>query len=343
MQITDSELQATLDRQHGLVTFEQLRPHGYSRKRIECMLDTGRWQRVLHGVYAASSGPLSRLMTLTAALLYGGPTALLSHRTAAEHWRMVEVDETAPIHLTVRYGLSAMNQPASTIVDRGHDIANPGAVLHPGVVVHRTRAHPYVAVPGDLPRTSRPDTVFDLAVAEPTPNAAFRTFIAAATNGQVRIPDLRRRLEERRPRRYVRVLSQAITTLADGVQSVLEYRYALDVEEAHGLLPGSRQQAVVVDGQTLYEDVAYALPDGSTLIVRLDGRTHILRHVAFRDRRRDNAAQLAGRHRLVYGWEEVDRDPCGVHSEVRQVLESAGWYAPNPCPRCARFSTLGGG
>lgn len=124
--------------------------------------------------------------------------------------------------------------------------------------------------------------------------------------------------------------------LSEGVQSVLEYRYAVDVEQAHGLPVARRQSAVVVDGRTLFEDCDYT-DHGVPLIVRLDGRQwHSRAEIAFRDRRRDNAAELADRPRLVFGYDEVESDPCGVASDVEHVLQREGWrrILPNPCASC---------
>jgi hypothetical protein len=120
----------------------------------------------------------------------------------------------------------------------------------------------------------------------------------------------------------------------DGVQSVLEELYAVEVEEAHGLPPGRRQAPYAVDGVTLFEDVVYD-GVGVPLTVRLDGRTHLVNSVAFRDRRRDNAAELAGRSRLTFGWRDLSADPCGGAVEVADVLRRRGWSGrPVPCPRC---------
>ncbi|MGH3435664.1 MAG: hypothetical protein ACRDRN_04280 [Sciscionella sp.] len=38
----------------------------------------------------------------------------------------------------------------------------------------------------------------------------------------------------------------------------------------------------------------------------------------------DNAAELAGRPRLVYGWDEVTRDPCGVAEVAAGGLARSG-------------------
>ena len=79
---------------------------------------------------------------------------------------------------------------------------------------------------------------------------------------------------------------------------------------------------------------------GVPLIVRLDGRwAHSMAEVAFRDRRRDNAAELAGRPRLVYGFDEVMKTPCQVAHEVETVLRRGGWVRTQSgaCGTCAPF------
>jgi hypothetical protein len=131
------------------------------------------------------------------ALLYGGPRAVLSHTTAAEEWRMLALDPLAPVHITVPYGCSAMSQP-------------------PLVVVHRSRTFPYLVVATDPPRTSRADTVLDLATSEPDARAGMRRFVALATRGRVPVRELQWRLEERRPRRYGTALADALRLLAEG-------------------------------------------------------------------------------------------------------------------------------
>ncbi|MGQ0778969.1 MAG: hypothetical protein ACT4NY_31920 [Pseudonocardiales bacterium] len=302
--------------QQGLLDTDQLRLLGIEPAVVVANLAAQRWRRVLPRVYATFTGPLTRTARITAALLYGGPRAVLSHATAAEEWRMQRIDPLEPVHITVPYGCSAVSQP-------------------PLVVVHRSRAFPHLVVTTDPPRTSKADTVLDLATSEPTARGGLRRFVALATTGRVPVRDLQWRIEARRPRRYGKALADALRLLADGVQSALEQRYACDVEGAHALPTGQRQQPLVVDGRTLWEDVSYD-PIGIPLTIRLDGRAfHDAPEVAFRDRRRDNAAELAARHRLVYGWDEVTNDPCGVATEVAAVLHRAGWHGPlRTCNTC---------
>ncbi|WP_326946145.1 hypothetical protein OG439_43165 [Amycolatopsis sp. NBC_01307] len=121
--------------------------------------------------------------------------------------------------------------------------------------------------------------------------------------------------------------------------SALEVEYQETVEDRHGLPRGHRQTPVEVDGKTLWEDVTYD-GHGAPVTVRLDGRaSHSTAGVAFRDRRRDNAAELAGRARLVYGWRDVHGMPCTVADEVRRILVREGWSPGDgrvpTCRQCA--------
>jgi len=224
-------------------------------------------------------------------------------------------ESPGPVHVTVPYQCSAISQP-------------------PLVVVHRSRAFRHIAVDGQPPLTSRSDTALDLAAAQPTVREAQRTLTDLLTGRRVAAERVCERLADRPPPRYKRALEQAVSLVRTGVESMLEEPYAVDVEGAHGL-PGARRQAPFrVDGRTLFEDAVYDHV-GVPLTVRLDGRSHLEPDVALRDRRRDNAAELAGRSRLVFGWKELSSRPCAAALEVAAVLYRHGWQGPlRRCPKC---------
>lgn len=324
--------QDILDPQHGVLTTVQLRTCGFTPQAIRHQVESGAWLRVFRNVIAVTNGPLSREMTLRAALLYGGRGSMISHDTAAFEWGMTRIDD-GPVHVTVPRGCSAIHQPAVVRSNLVRPTSSHNAQIHPGVVMHRSLAIEHIGVDFDPPRTSKPDTAMDLAVAAPSAREASAILVSALSAGAVSIATMRRKIELRRPRRYRQALLDTLTMLADGVQSVLEYRYAVDVEKAHGLPTGRRQAPVHVSGRLLYEDVEYG-PGG--LIVRLDGQQfHSAKQTRFRDRRRDNAAELAGRASLAFGWDDVAHDPCGVYRDVRNVLVREGWDdASYPCERC---------
>jgi hypothetical protein len=69
--------------QHGVVTVDQLRELGLTYEVIRRRVEVGRLHRLYRGVYAVGHRKLSRDGHLRAALYAAGPTAQLSHRTAA--------------------------------------------------------------------------------------------------------------------------------------------------------------------------------------------------------------------------------------------------------------------
>ncbi|MFP5072116.1 hypothetical protein ACLFMI_20935 [Pseudonocardia nantongensis] len=304
-----------VDVQAGMVHVNQLAEFGVTWAATLAQVEGNRWNGFVRSVYATFTGPLPRESTISGALLYGGPAAILSHRTAAEEWGLVPAEPGGPVHVTVPYTSSATSQ-------------------HGLVVVHRSRAHRHIVVATVPPRTSSADTAIDLAVEEDDAVAARLVLFRLLTDSRLRLADVERRLVERPPRRYRRALLGAIALVRDGVHSALEELYLTSVEEAHGLPAGERQVPFSVDGQTLWEDVTYDRA-GLPLTVRLDGRTHLRSNVAFRDRRRDNAAELAGRARLTFGWRDLSADPCAAAEDVARVMRRLGWYGPPAaCAAC---------
>ncbi|MER5389584.1 hypothetical protein [Saccharopolyspora sp. NPDC002686] len=300
--------------QHAVFARKQLRKFGISHDAVRANIRAKRWQRVHRGVIALFSGPLSRAARISAALLYADLPASLSHRTAAQEWGWLRKDG-GPIHVTVPYGTSAVPQE--------------------GVVIHRSRAFRHIVVAHDPPRTSRADTVIDLAVAEPDERSAERTLLTVASANGVAADEIKAQLAARPAYRYRTALDRAVRLLGEGLTSMLETRYFLDVERAHGIPRALRQVPVSVFGRKLLEDCSYESV-GVPLIVRLDGRAyHSDAETAFRDRRRDNSAELSGMARLVYGWQDVDSNPCAVAREVTTVLRREGWQGPmKRCRKC---------
>jgi very-short-patch-repair endonuclease len=82
----DSEVAAIAARQHGVVTFTQLRRAGVSRSGVYRRVAVGRLHRVHRGVYAVGHRGLSQQGKWIAAVLACGDGAALSHRSAAELW-----------------------------------------------------------------------------------------------------------------------------------------------------------------------------------------------------------------------------------------------------------------
>src|SRR5579872_5379339 len=75
---------AAAARQHGLVSYKQLRQLGISKNGIRSRVDLGLLLRAGRGVYRLPSAPFTWQLRAVAALLANGPDAVLSHYAAAQ-------------------------------------------------------------------------------------------------------------------------------------------------------------------------------------------------------------------------------------------------------------------
>src|ERR1700710_662568 len=130
-------------RQHGRVTWAQLLELGVDRRRIQRWAADGRLRRVYHGVYALGHTAPSTRADYMAAVLAGGPGAVLSHRAAAYLLRLLR---------------GAPPPPEITVPTR--------AGRHrPGIVIHRVSALDVLDTADyeGIPATIAPRTLLDIA------------------------------------------------------------------------------------------------------------------------------------------------------------------------------------
>jgi hypothetical protein len=302
--------------QNDVATRAQALAQGLTDAVIKANFAAGRWVPLFRGVFAVVSGEPTPAMWRRAALLFIRGPAVLSHQSAAAVLGLPGADESGPIHVTVPYTSSARGCP--------------------GIVVHRSRAFAHIVLAAcDPPVTTKVQTLIDLAVATPDARAGMRVLTAGASVARVDGWKIVEALQNRRPRRYGKALLSAAKLLADGVESVLEAGYANDVELAHRIPTGVRQVPRIVEGRRRLEDIEYTLPLG-TLTVRLDGwRYHANRRTAHADRQRDNAAELEGRARLVFGPEEVQGAPCRTAQVLSTRMKQLGWTGEiTRCTKC---------
>jgi very-short-patch-repair endonuclease len=139
----DAEIASFAVRQHGLVTTAQLRAAGLTSAAVSQRVGTKRLHRVHRGVYTVGY-PTERLEARwLAAVLACGPSAVLSHRSAAALWNL----------------LRPMNGPVDVSVP-----SQNGRRARRGIRVHRRRSlSPQAVTVRDLiPVTTPWQTIEDL-------------------------------------------------------------------------------------------------------------------------------------------------------------------------------------
>lgn len=113
----DESVVALARRQHGVVSFDQLRAAGLGPRAIAGRVRRGWLRRVHRGVYIVGALE-SDLTAPTAALAAYGRNAILSHRTAAVLWRLLPARPEDPVDIT---------------------LLNANRRSRPGVTVHRAK------------------------------------------------------------------------------------------------------------------------------------------------------------------------------------------------------------
>jgi hypothetical protein len=295
-----SRVDALAQAQLGVLTRAQCLGLGMTSEAIKWMLHSHRWQRVHQGIYATHVGTLGWPAHVSAALLYCGDGAAASHRSAARLCGLTDQDPD-PIQVLIPAN-RRVRAPSGVQVATCADIAG------------RT------ASSGWPSRTTVEDTVLDLAEDGDADNAI--AWLSKACQRRTTAARLAKALQERRRHRWRELIADALGDVAEGVESVLEYRYVRRVERPHGLPTARRQSVTITSGSHRRSDNDYE-PFG--VIVELDGRLGHEREGVFRDRARDNATVNSGKVSLRFGWADVDSQACEVAQDVAGLLWSRGW------------------
>jgi hypothetical protein len=132
-------------RQDGLITRRQALAGGMTPESIRHALGPGRrWQRLAKGVYATFNGPLSPRHRVRAALLYTGPSAMVTGAPACRAYGLRYVPDEAPLVVLVPWTA----QPASL----------------PFAQLRRTRTLPVSRMVGGFPVAPPERSVLDACV-----------------------------------------------------------------------------------------------------------------------------------------------------------------------------------
>lgn len=294
----DRDLLALAERQQGVVVSEQLAGHGLSRRAAERLVNQGQWQRLERSVYLTRPGEPEWTAWAWAGVLLGGDRARLGGTAAGFVHGLVEA-EPRPI----------------TVLVPGHQVNRsrpPWQFRREQEGLREARS------PGSPPSTTLEDTVLDLCDDASVQQVV--GWVTTAVQSRRTTPAaLRRALRRRQRARHRRLLEELLVDVARGAESPLEVRYRRDVEKAHGLPEGQRQEISV---SAYRRDIVYQ-PYG--LVVELDGRLGHTGMGRFRDMWRDNQTLLAGQPTLRYGTVDVAGSSCGVSVQVATLLHRLGW------------------
>lgn len=284
--------------QHGVVSRAQLRGLGLSESAIESGVRQGRLHWLHRGVYAVGHTGLTRHGLWMAATLACGPTAFLSHSSAAALWRLHEQRADSVAHVTGPYGAHGRSRP--------------------GIAQHRTRNLPAseVTIRAAIPVTTPARTLTDLASSLPS-RALQRAVDEADRLRLAGHAELEAVAGAHRGHHGAARLAAVLATHRIGstlTRSEMEEMF-LTLCRDHGL--GEPEVNVRVERYVV--DFLWA-PEA--LIVETDGyETHRTRRAFESDRERDARLVVLGYRTLRFTYRQVAREPLVVATLLRSALQ----------------------
>ena len=288
--------------QHNVLSLVQLNALGLGKAAVAKRAARGRLHRIHRGVYAVGHGRLTREGHWMAAVLAYGPSAVLSHRSAAALW-----------------GLRPDNRATTDV-----SLPSRSARSRPGIDVHMTVTLTAADITrrDGIPCTALARTLLDLAEAVDR-----RGIERAIEQAEVlRLFDLRAVedvLDRSNGRRGAAVLRAVLADLAEPAltRSDVEERFLALCRAAALPRPEVNAELVVDEGPAMIVDFLWR---AQRLAVETDAYgTHGNRQAFERDRRRDQRLRLAGYDPLRFTRRQIISEPNRVAATVYALLQRA--------------------
>jgi predicted transcriptional regulator of viral defense system len=290
-------------RQHGRVSWAQLKLLGLADSTIAGWIESGYLTRVLPRVYAIGHDTANREAVLWEAVLYAGPGAMLSHATAAHHHGLIDRPPAA-------IGVSTPRDKIRSLQGR--------------IEVHGKRTIVRVHHLG-LPTTTVAQTLLDLAAAAQSDTRLVRRALANL--------DFQKRLDIEQLERVCgkgRPGSRTLRAALAAHQPQLAYANG-ELEERFLTLCEHWQVPLPKLNCSVHGYVVDAYWPGHGLVVELDGHAnHSSPAQLRRDRERDLALRSHGLIVVRYDWHLVTRRPHDTRADLLRQLELASAAAAGP-------------
>jgi very-short-patch-repair endonuclease len=286
-------------RQHGVVARWQLLGLGMERRGVQRRLEAGRLRSLHVGVYAVGHQALTVESRWVAAVLAGGPNAVLSYRTAGQLWGIFPRSGAVP------------------------EITRPKTFRpRPGIRAHRVALSPdEIEVENGIPVTSASRTQLDLA-AVLSRRQMERVLNEAQVLGLTSRLSLPHLLERYPGRRGNAILRELLSDKEPGgiTRNDFEERFVAFLD-ANGL-PRPRFNATIsLRGQFFEADCLW---ESQRLMVELDSRAvHGTDRAFERDRRRDRIVLAEGWRSTRITWRQLRDEPEEIAADLRLSLATA--------------------
>jgi very-short-patch-repair endonuclease len=293
----DAAIAELAEQQLGVVARRQLEALGVRRRATEVRLRAGRLHRLHRGVYAVGHRVLSKEARWMAAVLAGGPDAVLSHRAAAALWRIRD-PPNGPTDITVPSKTRSHNEI------RRHTVSLPADE---------------VTVRNGIPVTTVPRTLFDLAtvLSAAAVENALRQSEYLQLHDRLSLRDFLARYPGHRGSRSIRESLARRAEAPGRIRSPLEERF-LPFLDRHRLPRPQCNTWIEVGGKRFQVDCLWP---SRRQIVELDGwQGHGTRSAFREDRARDRALRVGGYGVTRLTWTQLDDEPEAIAADLRSLF-----------------------
>jgi predicted transcriptional regulator of viral defense system len=307
----DGEVGRLAVAQNGVVTREQLDGLGLNDQAIAKRVERGRLHRIHGRVYSLTPRVMTERGRFMAAVLACGPGAVLSHRSAAYLWGLVDswdepIDVTAPNRRgRSPKGVAAHRDGSLQPIDK--------ATLH------------------GVPCTSLARTLLDFAAVRPEWEVR-KAVAEAEVLGVLDRLELRGLLKRSRRRRGVARLRLILDTIHPQTKRTRSELERLFLEMCAKRDVPEPEVNVWLDAPNGKRYQADFLWRESRLIVEADSRRfHDTDSSFVSDRKRQQQLELAGWRVSRCTWEEVEREPRRLALTIQGLLARGQLDGPKTC------------
>lgn len=294
----DREVQELVARVGEVVTLSTLEKAGLPKHIVQLGM-RGGWVRLLPSIWLTHAGPPTFNHWVEAALHYYGPAAVIGGQAAMFLYDLID-EPPNEIEVWISPSRSISAPKGSRVIPRRDKAGRvQRAIRGSGVVLPADALCDYLDLTGHVNDAAA--RVID-----------FRKRMPQMVESALEVFAFRKRLKHR-------AVAVELLTCLPPFDSVLEYRWVKDVEEAHGIEPAERQwhgpHRFIWDG--VWHRHAHTL--------ELDGLAyHSGEHAVSRDSAKDRAAIAAGYTPLHFGYRDVARRACYTAYDLLNLIPGLG-------------------
>jgi predicted transcriptional regulator of viral defense system len=287
-------------RQHGVVSFEQFKEMGFGKDAILKRETTGRLHRIHQGVYSLTPEVMTERGRFMAAVLACGSRAVLSHRSAAYLWGLVETWEE-PIDVTApnRRGRS----PRGVAAHRDGSVQPIDTTIRFGI-----------------PCTGVARTLLDFAAVEPewkVRKAVAEAEVLGILDKQ-RLRALLKRSRRRRGVARLRFILDTIHPQTGRTRSELERLFLAACARTGVPEPEVNVWLPAPDGKHYQADFLWR--DAERIVEADSRRFHDTDSAFVTERKRQQQLELAGWRVSRCTWEEVEQESRRLSLTIKALL-----------------------